>query len=119
MTSVTKLVLVPMHKWKNIVRDRKDMNNVKTVEVPMSVQKGLGPKASDSPALLENKKQQASPSQPLPSPVPSPRGKEEGEGEGEGRERSTYLGKIWEWKRQQMQLKRRQECGDLQENQHM
>ena len=64
MTSVTKLVLVPMHTWEKIVGDRKDMNNMKTVDVPTSVQKGLGPKASDSLALPENKKQHA----PLPSP---------------------------------------------------
>ena len=79
MTSVTKLVLVPMHKWEKIVGDRKDMNNMKTVDVPTSVQKGSGPKASDSLALPENKKQHTSP----PQPLPSPQGKEEGEGKGE------------------------------------
>ena len=98
VTSVTKLVLVPMHKWTKIVRDRKDMNNMKTVDISMSVQKGSGPKASDSPALPENKKQHASPSQPLPSPSHPPEGRKRER----GRERSTYLGKIQEWKRQQM-----------------
>ena len=86
MTSVTKLVLVPMHKCEKIVGDRKDMNNMKMVDIPTLVQKGLGPKASDSLALLENKKQHASPFQPLlspPQPLPSPQGKEEGEGKGE------------------------------------
>ena len=68
MIFVTKLVLVPMHEWEKIVGDRKDMNNMKMVDIPTSVQKGSGPKASDSLALLENKKQCASPPQPLPFP---------------------------------------------------
>ena len=88
MTSVTKLVLVPMHKWEKIVGDRKDMNNMKTVDVPTSVQKGSGPKASDSLALPENKhSKHTSPSSapPLPHPIPQ----REGRGRGEGREVHT------------------------------
>ena len=95
MTSVTKLVLVPMHEWEKIVGDRKDMNNMKTVDVPTLVQKDLGPKASDSLALTENKKQCANPPQSLPSPPPR-----EGRGRGKGRE---YIPrKIQELKRHQM-----------------
>ena len=93
MTSVTKLVLVPMNEWEKIVGYRKDMNNMKTVDIPTLVQKGLEPKASDSPALPENKKQCTS-----PQPIPSPKGRERGR----ERERSTYPGKIRELKRQQM-----------------
>ena len=87
---------------KKIVGDRKDMNNMKTVDIPTSVQKGSGPKASDSLASPENKKQHTSPPQPLPSP----------KGRKRERERSTYLGKIWELKTADV-IKKRWECGDL------
>ena len=92
MTSVTKLILVPMHKWKKIVGDRKNMNNVKTVDIPTLVQKGLGPKASDSllyQRIRSSVQALSSPSFPHPIPWREGRGREEGRGRGEWREVHT------------------------------
>lgn len=78
MSFVTKLVLVPMEEWKKIVRDQKDVNKMKTVDI--SIQRGQGEAASDSPASWENQKLAKAPCPPPPLREKGRRKRKKGEG---------------------------------------
>ena len=73
MTSVSKLVLVPIDMWHRLSKDRKniDIHSIKTVDIPSSAnQSGGGGGKLSLPSL--------------PSPLPSPKGKKGGGGGGRG-----------------------------------
>ena len=77
MGSVTKLV-----------RDHKDVNKMKMVDI--TIQKGQEEAASDSLALLENQNPATAPSF-FPSSSPSPTPKEKGEGRGKQGKEEKYI----------------------------